>query len=105
MLPFASIAEGQYDIIEDETYLELMSHMYMINTESSREKLLTGKNVFSLGVKKRPPNIVSAIQTCVGVVGQALGRWDRCPSPYMSYHDFSALYYELTYLQFRLEAS
>ena len=46
-----------------------------------------------------------AIQTCVGVVGQALGRWDRCPSPYMSYHDFSALYYELTYLQYRLEVS
>ena len=43
MLPFANIAAGQYDIIEDDIYLELMSHMYLINAESSREKLVTGR--------------------------------------------------------------
>ena len=46
-----------------------------------------------------------AIRTCYGVVAQILGRWETHTPVKGSYDDYTALYHEVEYLQWRLEVS
>ena len=47
--------------------------------------------------------IIVVIQSCFGITGQILGRWDAVAQPVAPFEDYVSLYFELDYLRHSFE--